>query len=263
MTAEDTSHDLYTDYMFVRLPYIVGAFMDKKRLLTHVRKACSDYNMINDGDVIAVGISGGKDSLTLLYALHELRRFYPKKFDVKAITVGLGFPNCSFSPVIDWCAGLGIEYRIVETKIGAIVFDERKEKNPCSLCANMRRGALNNAAKEMGCNKIAYGHNKDDTVESFFMSLIYEGRIHTFRPVTYLDKADLTVIRPLLYAPENGVLAFAKRNELPIIPSPCPVDGRTKRQEIKEFIKHQNTVFKGFEDNAFGAIMRSNLGGWN
>jgi len=236
--------------------------LQTKRLLSYTRKACEDFGMIESGDTVAVGISGGKDSLTLLFALSELRRFYPKKFDVKAITVDLGFPNTDFSPVERWCEKLGVDYRIVKTDIGSVVFETRKEKNPCSLCAKMRKGALNDAAKEMGANKIAYGHNKDDAVETFFMSLIYEGRLHTFRPVTYLDRIDLTVIRPILYAPEASVLAFAQNNGLPIIKSPCPVDGRTKRQDIKEFIKHHNNVFENFEDKAFGAIMRSGLEGW-
>jgi tRNA(Ile)-lysidine synthase TilS/MesJ len=218
--------------------------------------------MINDGDRIAVGISGGKDSLALLTALVGLRRFYPNKFEIYALTVSLGFPEHDFSPVVKFCKELSVEYEIIETDIGAVVFEERAESNPCSLCAKMRKGALNDAAKRAGCNKVAYGHNRDDVTETFLMSLIYEGRIHTFRPVTYLDRMDLTVIRPLIYTPERNIRSFAKGSGLPVVPSCCPVDGRTKRQTIKEFIKARNGEFKGFEEKVFGAIRRSKIDGW-
>ena len=166
--------------------------MKLQQVLSVTRKAVDDYHMIEEGDHIAVGISGGKDSLTLLYALHGLMRFYPKPFSLQAITVDLGFRNLNLEAVAKLCDNMEIPYHIVKTDIGRIIFEDRKERNPCSLCAKMRKGALNDAIKKTGCNKVAYAHHKDDVVETMLMSLIYEGRFHTFRPVTYLDRMDLT-----------------------------------------------------------------------
>ena len=171
--------------------------MKLQQVLSHVRKAIDDFHMIEDGDKIAVGISGGKDSLCLLYALHGLKRFYPKKFDIIAITVDLGFGNLNLDKIVELCKQLDVEYHVVKTDIGKIIFEDRKETNPCSLCAKMRKGALNDAIKACGCNKVAYAHHKDDVVETMLLSLIFEGRFHTFAPVTYLDRMDVTVIRPM------------------------------------------------------------------
>ena len=186
--------------------------MKMQRLLSYVRRAVQDYDMIQDGDRIAVGISGGKDSLTLLMALKGLQRFYPKKFEIEAITVSLGFEGMDFSPIQKFCDELGVHYSIVDTQIGEIIFDARKEKNPCALCSKMRKGALNNKVEELGCNKIALGHNRDDVIETFFMSLFYEGRIHCFSPYTFLSKKKIASIRPLIYVPEKDVIGFATKN---------------------------------------------------
>ena len=203
--------------------------MKLQKLLSYTRRAVDSYEMIDDGDKIAVGISGGKDSLTLLYALAELRRFYPKKFDLIAITVNLGFDNFDTTKIEQLCKELDVPYYIVGTEIYDIVFNVRKEKNPCSLCAKMRKGALNQKLNDLGCNKIAYAHHKDDFIETFLMSLLYEGRIHTFSPKTYLDKSELMVIRPLMYINEGEIISFNNYMQLPVIKSPCPADGYTKR----------------------------------
>ena len=199
--------------------------MKLQRLLSYTRRAVDDYHMIEDGDRIAVGISGGKDSLTLLYALHGLKRFYPKKFEIEAITVDLGFPGFDLSGVHDLCAELNVPYTVVPTQIGEIIFKERKESNPCSLCAKMRKGAFNEKAKALGCNKIAYAHHRDDIVETMLLSLIFESRFHSFSPYTYLDRMDVTVIRPLMYVPEADVIGFRNLMQLPVCKSPCPADG--------------------------------------
>ena len=237
--------------------------MKHQKLLSYVRKAVEDYKMIDENDKIAIGISGGKDSLCTLLALCDLRRFYPKKFDIIAITVSLGFKNANYDKIKDFCDSIGVEYKVVETDIGQIVFEERKEKNPCSLCAKMRKGALNDAAETLGCNKIALGHNKDDIVETFFMSLIFEGRINTFAPVSYLDRKKLYSIRPLMYAPEKDIRNYVKKYDIPVLKSPCPVDGETKRQEIKELIEDLSKTYENLDGKIFGAIRRSSIKGWN
>lgn len=239
-----------------------GEKMTLQRVLSLVRKAADDYQMIAENDRIAVGISGGKDSLTLLYALKELQRFYPAHFDVIAITVDLGFQNLNLDGIQRFCEELQVPYHIVHTEIADIVFRDRKEKNPCSLCAKMRKGALNNALKELSCNKIAYAHHKDDTVETLFMSLIYEGRLHTFAPVTYLDRAGLTVIRPLLYLQESEVIGFVNKYNLPVVKSPCPADGHTKREYIKQLLKQLNHENPGVKERIFTAIQSGVLEEW-
>ena len=213
--------------------------MKLQQVFSYVRKAIDDYHMIEENDKIAIGISGGKDSLTLLYALHGLQRFYPKHFDIHAVTVDLGFQNLNLEEIKTLCSSLGVEYHIIETDIAKIIFEDRKETNPCSLCAKMRKGALNDAIKAIGCNKVAYAHHKDDVVETMLMSLIFEGRFHTFSPVTYLDRTELTVIRPLLYMNEADVIGFINKYQIPVVKSPCPADGNTKREYIKELLKHQ------------------------
>ena len=219
--------------------------MNEKRLLSYIRKAVSKYDMIQEKDKIAVGISGGKDSLALLWGLAKLRRFYPNKFDIVAITVNVGFDNMDFTEVKKFCEDLKIDYHIIDTEIKEIVFDIRKEKNPCSLCAKMRKGAFNEKAKELNCNKIAYAHNMDDVSETLMMSLIYEGRINCFEPVTYLDRMDLTLIRPLLFSPEKDVKGFANKYNLPVVKSTCPADGNTKREYTKNLLHAINTDAPG------------------
>ncbi len=236
--------------------------MKLQRLLSYARKAVDDYNMINDGDKIAVGISGGKDSLTLLYALHGLKRFYPKKFDIEAISVSVGFEGMDLSPITKLCNELGVNYTIVDTEIKQIVFDERKETNPCSLCAKMRKGAFNDKALELGCNKIAYAHHKDDVIETLLMSLIFEGRIHSFSPVTFLDKTGLTLIRPLLYVDEADVIGFKNLYDLPVCKNPCPADGNTKREYTKNLLKQLNQDNPGVKERIFTAIVNGNINGW-
>lgn len=236
--------------------------MTLQRLLSQTRKAVDEFQMIEEGDKIAVGLSGGKDSLTLLYALHGLRRFYPKPFDLEAVTVDLGWKNLDLSAIKTLCSDLEIPYTIVKTEIAAIVFEERKESNPCSLCAKMRKGALNQAIKERGCNKIAYAHHKDDVVETMLLSLIFEGRFHSFSPRTYLDRMDLTVIRPLLFVNEADIIGFQNKNHLPVAKSPCPADGYTKRQYAKDLLRQLNLDFPGVKERMFSAILNGNIQGW-
>lgn len=236
--------------------------MKLQQVLSYTRRAVDDYHMIEAGDKIAIGISGGKDSLTLLCALHGLKRFYPKPFEIHAVTVDLGFKNLDLDKIKALCEELDVPYTIVKTDIAEIVFEQRKEASPCSLCAKMRKGALNEAMKQIGCNKIAYGHHKDDIIESFMMSLIYEGRIHTFSPVTYLDRMDVTVIRPLMYMKEADVIGFVNKAGLPVAKSPCPVDGYTKREYTKQLIAQINRENPGVKERMFTAIQNQNLEGW-
>ena len=237
--------------------------MKLQQVFSYVRKAIDDYHMIEENDKIAIGISGGKDSLTLLYALHGLQRIYPKHFDIHAVTVDLGFQNLNLEEIKTLCSSLGVQYHIIETDIAKIIFEDRKENNPCSLCAKMRKGALNDAIKAIGCNKVAYAHHKDDVVETMLMSLIFEGRFHTFSPVTYLDRTGLTVIRPLLYMNEADVIGFINKYQVPVVKSPCPADGNTKREYIKELLKHLNQENPGVKERMFTAIHNGNLKGWS
>lgn len=228
--------------------------MKLQQVLSYIRRAVDDYHMIEENDRIAIGISGGKDSLTLLYGLHGLKRFYPKKFDIHAVTVDLGFDNLNLDKIKEICEKLEVPYTIVKTDIANIIFEERKESNPCSLCAKMRKGALNEAIKAAGCNKVAYAHHKDDVVETMLMSLIFEGRFHTFSPVTYLDRMDLKVIRPLMYMNEADVIGFINKYEVPVVKSPCPADGYTKREYIKQLLKTLNQENPGVKERMFTAI---------
>ena len=233
-----------------------------KRVLSHTRRAIDDYEMIKAGDKIAVGVSAGKDSLTLLCAMAELRRFYPVPFELCAITVDMGFEGADFSPIADFCRELGVEYHIVPTQISKVIFDVRKEKNPCSLCAKMRRGALYNYAKEIGCTSVALGHHFDDVVETFMLNLFFEGRLGCFQPVTYLSNTDIYLIRPMIYMPEKDVRYFASKTELPIIKSPCPADGNTEREEMKKLLASLEKENKGLRYRIFGAIQRGGIDGF-
>lgn len=236
--------------------------MKLQKLLSYVRRAVEDYHMIEEGDRIAVGISGGKDSICLLVALRNLQRFYPKHFELEAITVSLGLPGASYDDIQALCDTLGVPYTVVRTDIGQIIFEERKEKNPCSLCAKMRKGALNDQAERLGCNKIALGHNKDDVVETFFMSLFYEGRMNCFSPVSYLDRKKLWSIRPLIYVPEWECRSFVNQSGIQIVKNPCLADGNTKRQETKELLAELSQTYDNLQEKVFGAIRRSSLKGW-
>ncbi|MCQ2354675.1 MAG: tRNA 2-thiocytidine(32) synthetase TtcA [Clostridia bacterium] len=235
---------------------------DTRRLLSYVRRAVDDYNMIEDGDVIAVGISGGKDSLTLLTALAGLQKFYPKHFSVRAVSIDMGLQGMDFSPVAEYCRELGVQYDIIPTEISHIIFDVRKESNPCSLCAKMRRGALNRAAVDLGCNKVALGHHFDDVVETFMLNLFFEGRIGVFSPVTYLSRMNVTVIRPLIYMPEKDVRYFASHADLPVVTSTCPADGNTEREQMKQLLARLDREHKGLRYRIFGAILRGEIDGF-
>ena len=233
-----------------------------KRILSYTRRAVDDYEMIREGDKVAVGVSAGKDSLALLCALADLRRFYPKKFELCAITVDMGFEGADFSAVRALCEELDVPYTVVPTQISKIIFDVRKEKNPCSLCAKMRRGALHTAAKELGCNTVALGHHFDDVVETFMLNLFFEGRLGCFQPVTYLSRMDLRLIRPMIYMPEKDVRYFAKSANLPVMKSPCPADGNTQREDMKQLLAKLDRENKGLRYRIFGAIQKGEIDGF-
>lgn len=232
-----------------------------RKILSGMRRAIQDYNMISSGDRIAVGVSGGKDSLALLCALSAYRRFSEVSFEVMGVTLNMGFKGVDYSPIKALCNELDVEYVVRDTDIAEILFDVRKEKNPCSLCAKMRRGAVNDLAKEHGCNKVALGHHNEDVIETFFLSLFYEGRLNCFSPVTYLSRIDMDVIRPLIYVSEGDIKGFAKRENLPIIKNPCPMDGVSKRQEMKDFINERNEIDHHFKTRMMTAI-QSGLEDW-
>lgn len=232
-----------------------------EKILSLVRRCVEDYDMISPDDRIAVGVSGGKDSLLLLRALAKLRSFYPVPFTVEAITLDLG-GGADYTPIARLCEAEEIPYHLIPTEIQHIIFDLRREKNPCSMCAKMRRGALHAALQERGISKIALGHHYDDAIETFFMSLIFEGRLSCFQPVTYLDRTGITQIRPLLYCGENLVRHTAQRLQLPVVKNPCPADGNTKRQEIKELVYELQGRYPGLKARAFGAMQRLPLPAW-
>ena len=227
-----------------------------------VRRCVEDYSMISEGDEIAVGVSGGKDSLALLCALANLRQYYPKKFSLHAVTLSMGFPEMDFSPVAELCRQLQVPYTIKETQLKQIIFDSRHEKNPCALCAKMRRGALHDTMKELGIQKIALGHHFDDAVETFMMSLLFEGRLSCFRPVTYMDRSGVTQIRPMVYAGEQKIANIAEALVLPVVENPCPQDKASKRHEIKELLKTMCTDYPDMKSKIFGAMQRLPLPGW-
>ena len=227
-----------------------------------VRRAVDDYQMINDGDRIAVGVSGGKDSLLLLVALKHLQSFYPKQFELEGITIELGFEGMDFSPIAELCRSLDIHYTLLKTDIKEVVFDVRKEPNPCSLCAKMRRGAINGAITERGITKLALGHHFDDAVETFMMSLLFEGRLSCFRPVTFLDRSGVTQIRPLVYAGEQKIASVAGALQLPVVENPCPQDKASKRHEIKQLLSGMAGAYPDMKSKIFGAMQRLPLDGW-
>lgn len=234
-----------------------------QNMLSHMRSCVDDYKMISEGDRIAVGISGGKDSLALLVLLAEMRRFYPLSYDLEAITLNLGYDEMDFSPIAELCKKINVPYTVKETNIKHVVFDVKKDPNPCSLCAKMRRGALHDKAKELNCNKVALGHHFDDAIETFMLSLIYEGRISSFRPVTYLDRSDLTVIRPLLYIHERTIGNFCNKQNLPIVHNPCIADKNTKREDVKKLLYELEGRYPDLKKHIFGGLQRSPLPGWD
>ncbi len=237
-------------------------FENIRRLLSFARRAVDDYNMIEDGDKIAVGVSGGKDSLALLAVMRDLSIFYPKKFQVCAITLDMGFEGGNHSALEAFYKELGIEYKIVKTQLAEIIFGVRKESNPCSLCARMRRGILHDTAKEMGCNKIALGHHFDDVIDTFIMNLFNEGRLGTFSPVTYLDRKQITMIRPLVLAPEKDIKYFVRKNEIPVTKSLCPEDKQTDREKYKIMLSEMEKTNDGLRHRIFGAIKKAGLDGY-
>ena len=232
-----------------------------QKLLGLMRRCIDDYDMIKEGDRIAVGVSGGKDSLVLLQLLAGLRKFFNKSFQLEAITIDMGL-GMDFSGIAALCQELDVPYHIIKTEIGPIIFDHRKEKNPCSLCSKMRRGALNQAILDLGFNKLALGHHYDDAVETFVMSLIYEGRISCFQPVTDLDRTGIIQIRPMLYIHEKTVDNFAKRMALPVTENRCPVDKNTKREEIKQLNFDLSATYPDLRERIFGAMQRLPLPEW-
>ena len=227
-----------------------------------IRRYVKAYNAIKSGDRICVGVSGGKDSMVLLHALASIRDYLSIDFDILAVTISLGFEGFDTSPIMRMCSELNIPYTVIETEIGKIVFDAREEENPCSLCANMRRGALNNAAVDLGCNKVALGHNRDDLLETYLMALFYEGRMHTFSPITYLSRKNLEVIRPLSFSFSKDVRYYRNTHDIPIVENPCPANKDSKRKDIRELIKTLSIENPHFKSNVIGAIIRNHIGGW-
>ena len=234
-----------------------------QRILSLVRRCVEDYHMIDEGDTVAVGVSGGKDSVLTLAALAKLRDFYPKQFELAALTIDSGVPGTDFTPIADLCRELGVPYRIIGVPIYEIVFVHRQEKNPCSLCAKLRRGALSTELNRQGLGKIALGHHYDDAVETMLMSLFLEGRISCFQPVTYLDRSRVTQIRPLLYVQERDVRGAVRRLGLPVVSNPCPANGSTKREETKQLLMELEKRFPQLKKKIFGAIQRYPLYGWS
>ena len=235
--------------------------MKAQKLLTYIRKCVQEYDLIEENDVIAVGVSGGKDSLALVYGLSRLKAFYPKKFDVIAITVDTGM-GCDFSAVEDFCLKMGVPYYIEKTDIGPVIFEARREENPCSLCSNMRRGALVNAAVSRHANKVALGHHKDDFLNTAMLSLFYEGRFYAFAPRTDYEDREVQIIRPLLYVPEAAVRNFAEENGFPIVKNPCPADHNTKREEMAQLIVKLQQDYPEIKDRLFHAIVTSDIPDW-
>lgn len=233
-----------------------------KRIVSLIRKAIDEYGMIRDGERVAVGVSGGKDSMVLLEALALLSRYHPKNFEVVGISVDPGFGG-DYDIIADYAKKIGVEYYVKETQLKEIIFDERKEKSPCSLCSKMRRGALNDMAKEHGCDTLALGHHMDDVLETFFLSLLYEGRVNCFSPFTYLDRSRVTQIRPMIYVREGDIKSAVNRNHIPVMPKVCPVDGITKRADMKDIIRDlEKKTAPGLKKRLFHAVMASGIDGW-
>ena len=233
-----------------------------QKILGYMRKAIDNYNMIEDGDKIAVALSGGKDSITMLMGFKNLQRFYPKKFDLIAVSINPGFEGFDVNLLQKICDDIDVPLIVENGHMQEIVFDIRNEKNPCSLCANIRRGMLNSIAIREGCNKIAVGHNEDDVLETFLMNLFYAGSINTFVPISYMDRSKITLIRPLIYAPEKYIRSFVKRNNITVMPKACPMDGYSKREDMKQFLFNMQKDIPNVRANLYGAIKRANINGF-
>ena len=233
-----------------------------QRILSYLIKTINNYNMIEEGDKIAVGLSGGKDSLTLLLGLKALQRFYKNHFELIAISVNPGFDFFNSSFLKNKCDEIGVPFFEEHAHIKEIVFDIRKEQNPCSLCANMRRGAINSVAIREGCNKIALGHNQDDSLETFLLSFLYAGKLHTFSPTSYMDRSKVTLIRPMVDIPEKEIKKFIKRNNIEVMPKVCPMDGVSKREDMKNLIREWEKEIPTVKSHMIGAIKRANINGW-
>ena len=246
--------------VYARILFLIMS--DMRRMLSYVRRAVDDYNMIEEGDRIAVGVSGGKDSLALLETLAEMRRFYPKSYEVVAITVDMGFEGADYSEIEELCRRINVKYVVQESDIAKIVFDIRKEPNPCSLCAKLRRGLLHSAAQDHNCNKVALGHHFDDAVETFMMNLFFEGRLGCFSPKSYLSNRKLTLIRPMLYANEKDVQRFVNKRSLPVLKSLCPEDHATERENMKKLLTDLEKNNKGLRHRIFKAMCKAELDGY-
>ena len=236
--------------------------MTLQKLFSYTRQAINDFQMVQDGDKIAIGVSGGKDSLALLYALTGLQKFIPEKIQLVAVTVDLGFGEFQTERVKELCKKLEIEYHVVKTQIADILKAKIKEGSFCSLCAKMRKGALNNFAKELGCNKIAYAHHKDDFIETMLLSLLYEGQFFSFPPVKYFEEADITVIRPLIYIPEKDIIGFQNKMNLQSVKNPCPFDNNTKRESVKKLLNQIQKENPQAKEKMFNAIMKGEIYQW-
>lgn len=236
--------------------------MNRQRLYSLVRQAIQDYDLILEGDRIAVGVSGGKDSLTLLTALAEMRSFLPQKYELMAITCDVGFTGMDFTKIRHFCDRLQVPYELVHTQISEIIFEKNKKERPCSLCARMRKGAMYQRLTELGFQKIAYAHNKDDFIETAFMSMIFEGRFYSFPPLTQLERTGVTVIRPMMYVPERSVIDFAGKEKLPVVKNTCPVDGSTKRAYAKDLVSHIVKENPGAKDQIMHAIISQKFEDW-
>ena len=236
--------------------------MTLQKLMSQTRQALDDYHMICEGETIAVGISGGKDSLALLQTLNGLKRYYSPTFQLIAVTVDVGFKNINFDAIKQMCEEMNIPYYVISTEIYQIVFKERNESNPCSLCSKMRKGAINQFLTENHISKLAYAHHKDDVIETMMLSLLFEGRFHTFSPVTYLSQTNITLIRPFIYVNEADIIGYMNRNKMPVIKSACPADGNTKREYIKQLIKEMNCTSKDVKKKLFTAVVNSDVDGW-
>ncbi len=227
-----------------------------------VRRCIADYDMIHEGDKVAVGVSGGKDSIALLAALAELRHYYPKRFTLTAVTLDMGLPDMDFSPVAELCKSLDVPYTVQRTDIARLIFQVRGEKNPCALCAKMRRGALNDCIRAEGISTLALGHHLDDAIETLLMSLLYEGRLASFEPVTHMSRSGVTQIRPMVYCRESEAAGFVRRLGLPVVKSTCPMDGRSHREDIKRLIRDLSRTYPDLKTKLFGAMQRLPLPGW-
>ncbi len=237
-------------------------FERQSSLLANVRKCVQNYNMIEEGDTVAVGVSGGKDSMALVCALALMRSFYPINYKIKAISVDLGFENMDFSPVKEFCRSLDVDHITVSTNISDVIFNAKKEKSPCSLCSKMRRGALHREAEKIGCTKVALGHNKEDVSVTLMLNILYAGKIEVFCPKNTPDERGMTLIRPLIYTSEKVIKDFCCRNNISIIKNACPMDKNTEREHIKKIIEVLDKEHRGVIHRIFRSVEKSEIDGF-